>query len=940
MLGALARGLFGTANDRIVKGLDKPVARINALEPEFAKLSDDALRGKTVEFRERLAKGETLDDLMNDAFATVREAAKRTLGQRPFDVQLKGGMVLHQGKIAEMKTGEGKTLVATLPCYLNALTGKGVHVVTVNDYLASRDAEWMGKIHRFLGLSVGCILRDMGNEERREAYGSDITYGTNSEMGFDYLRDNMKLRLEDYVQRGHNFAIVDEVDSILVDEARTPLIISGQAEGDVELYRMVDKLIPALQADIDYSVDLKAKSVHLTDEGVNHIEKKLKLKNLYEPANVELVHGLNQALRAHVLYRRDVEYMVREGKVVIIDEFTGRQMPGRRWSDGLHQAIEAKEKVEIEPENRTVATITYQNFFLLYSKLAGMTGTADTEAAEFQKIYKLDVAVIPTNIPVSRVDGADLVYKTEGEKFKAVVNELVELHKAGRPVLVGTVSVEKSEIISRMLTRLNIPHNVLNAKNHAREAEIIAQAGRSGAITIATNMAGRGTDILLGGNPDFQARAKVGPGVADDDPVFQEALAAAQAESLQDKTRVVTAGGLHIIGTERHDSRRIDNQLRGRAGRQGDPGSSRFYLSLEDNLLKAFGSDRITAIMDRFGYEEDVPIEHPLLNKAIQNAQSKLEGYHFGIRKALKEYDDVLNQQRQVFYKIRYQVLKGDEVRDMLAESLGALVGDAMDATCPEGKGATEWDYDGLKSNFEKLFLTACKVDKDKLPFAAKPREELANQLTQQAVKLYEEKEAELTPELMRRVEREVMLKTMDRLWMDHLSAIDHLRDSMRLRGIGQKDPLLEYKREGYHMFQEMMALRDEQVIEQLFRLKRMTNEDVLKLEAQRRLQMRLVEQGGGTAPHASPMPPEEMSPELANRARAEQAAARAVAQAAAARAARPEPAGPPTRPEKLPGRNDPCWCGSGKKYKKCHMAADYADLGIKEGSGESSSEG
>lgn len=925
--------IFGTKHDRDIKRMRPVVARIGELEAGLKSLSDEQLRAKTAEFKERVSRGESLDALLPESFAVVREAGRRVVNMRHFDVQLMGGMVLHEGKIAEMKTGEGKTLVATLPCYLNALTGKGVHVVTVNDYLASRDAEWMGRIHRFLGLSVGCILRDLSNEERRDAYASDITYGTNSEMGFDYLRDNMKLRYEDFVQRGHNFAIVDEVDSILIDEARTPLIISGQSEGDVELYRMVDKLIPSLQADIDFTVDLKSKTVNLTDEGVNHIEKKLKLQNLFDLANVELVHGISQALRAHVLYRRDVEYMVRENKVVIVDEFTGRLMPGRRWSDGLHQAIEAKEKVEIEPESRTVATITYQNFFLLYNKLAGMTGTADTEAPELHKIYKLDVAVIPTNVPIRRSDAADVVYKTEGEKFKAVVNELKEHHTQGRPVLVGTVSVEKSEIISRVLTRENIPHSVLNAKNHAREAEIIAQAGRSGSITIATNMAGRGTDILLGGNPEFRAKAAVkarlGEELPLDHPEYLAALEEARADCLADKEKVIAMGGLHILGTERHDSRRIDNQLRGRAGRQGDPGSSRFYLSLEDNLLKAFGSDRIAAMMDRFGYEEDVPIEHPWLTKAIENAQKKLEGFHFGIRKSLKEYDDVLNQQRQVFYKIRSQVLQGEETRELLTSCCESLVGDMVDNRCPDRKGPDEWDYNGLKEDFSKVFFKECLVDRDRIHYAPKPLEALEQTLSKQALAIFEEKEKELTSEIMRKVEQEVLLKTMDRLWMDHLSAIDHLRDSMRLRGIGQKDPLLEYKREGYQMFQEMLALRDEQVIESLLRMRRVTQEDVLRMEAQRRLQMRLVEQGGGTMPHPSPMPPEELAPGLAPPPQPT---------VGPRRQARAEPEAP-VRPDPLPGRNDPCWCRSGKKYKKCHQAQDFLELGISEGGAPTSGE-
>jgi len=890
--------VFGTKHDRDIKKMRPIIERINSFESSIKPLSDDALKAKTSDFKQRAENGESLDSLLPEAFAVVREAAWRSVQMRHFDVQLIGGIVLHEGKIAEMKTGEGKTVVATLPCYLNALQGKGVHVVTVNDYLASRDAEWMGRVHHTLGLEVGCIVRDLSNQQRRAAYEADITYGTNSEMGFDYLRDNMKLRLEEFVQRGHNFAIVDEVDSILVDEARTPLIISGQSEGDVELYRTVDKVIPALQADIDYTKDPKSKTVSLTDEGVNTLERRLKLENLFDPRNVELLHGINQALRAHVLYRRDVEYVVRERKVIIVDEFTGRLMPGRRWSDGLHQAIEAKEKVTIEPENRTVATITYQNFFLLYEKLAGMTGTADTEAAEFQKIYSLDCVVIPTNLPVIRNDNPDVVYKTEAEKFRAVVEELEEHHREGQPVLVGTVSVEKSEIIARMLQRSGIPHSVLNAKNHGGEAIIVAQAGRSGSITIATNMAGRGTDIILGGNPEYRARETVGHEVTADDPAFIQALERARKESTVDREKVLSVGGLHILGTERHDSRRIDNQLRGRAGRQGDPGSSRFYLSLEDNLLKAFGSDRIASMMDRFGYEEGVPIEHPWLTKAIENAQKKLEGYHFGIRKNLKEYDDVLNQQRQVFYKIRSQVIRGERTRELVMTSTRDLVLDIIEGACPDRVGIEEWDFEHMSEDFHKMFgKDATLPERDVLEFTEKPRKQLEETLTAQGITIYEEKEEQIGPDLLRRIEAEILLKTMDRLWMDHLGAIDHLRDSVRLRGIGQQDPLLEYKKEGFNMFQEMMALRDEQVVEQLYRIQRISQEDVLKLEAQRRLAMRLVERGGGVTPDQSQDMKQAEPPT-------------------------------PTRPAVVPGRNQLCWCGSGKKYKKCHMTKDQAEVG------------
>src|SRR3954467_2001328 len=664
MISFVAKKIFGTKNARVIKGMRPIVERTNQPDPSMQAKSDAALREMTAEFRRRLEKGETLDDLLPEAFAVCREAGKRVLGMRHFDVQLIGGMVLHRGGIAEMKTGEGKTLVATLPVYLNALAGKGVHVVTVNDYLARRDSEWMGRIYKFLGMSVGIVVHGLDDQERQESYRSDIAYGTNSEFGFDYLRDNMKLSIENYVQRELNYAIVDEVDSILIDEARTPLIISGPAEQSADLYQKVNAIIPALRKDIDYTVDEKAHSAMLTDNGIERVEQRLGVGNLYNPENIEWLHHVTQALRAHSLYKRDVNYLIEEGKVIIVDEFTGRKMPGRRWSDGLHQAIEAKEGVEIQEENQTLATISYQNYFRIYKKLAGMTGTADTEAEEFHKIYKLDVTVVPTNRAIQRKDADDVVYKNERGKFRAVCDEIEDCHKRGQPVLVGTVSVEKSEVVASLLRKKGIPHSVLNAKQHEREAFIVAQAGRKGAVTISTNMAGRGTDIILGGNAEFMARAEVDaenagkPGhelAPEKQAGYEAAYARFKAQCDPEKQEVLAAGGLHILGTERHESRRIDNQLRGRGGRQGDPGSSRFFLSLEDDLMRIFGAERITGLMERLGMEEDVPIEHPLINRAIENAQKKVEGHNFDIRKNLLEYDDVMNQQRENVYALRRQ---------------------------------------------------------------------------------------------------------------------------------------------------------------------------------------------------------------------------------------------------------------------------------------------
>ena len=681
MMGGLIKKLFGSKNDRELKRMGAVVARINALEEGIAALSDEQLRGKTLEFRERLAAGETLDQLLPEAFAVVREAGKRVLGMRHFDMQLLGGMVLHSGKIAEMKTGEGKTLVATLPSYLNALTGRGVHVITVNDYLARRDSEWMGGIHRFLGLSVGVIVHGLTDAQRKAAYACDITYGTNNEFGFDYLRDNMKFSLNDYVQREHHFAIVDEVDSILIDEARTPLIISGPSEVSSELYYTVNRIIPMLKKGEviehrdeklgrkvkeytnDYTIDEKAKSATLTEQGVLRVEKLMNVDNLYDPQHIEILHHVNQSLKAHALFKRDVDYVVKDGEVMIVDEFTGRLMPGRRWSDGLHQAVEAKEGVKIENENQTLATITFQNYFRMYEKLSGMTGTADTEAAEFHQIYKLDVVVIPTNRPMQRQDMADVIYKTEMEKFKAVVEDVEQSHATGQPVLVGTISIEKSELLSEMLRKRGVPHNVLNAKQHEREAEIVAQAGRKGAVTIATNMAGRGTDIILGGNPEMLARREA-QGQEEPEAAFPALLEKYQALCAGEKEQVLEAGGLYICGTERHESRRIDNQLRGRSGRQGDPGKSRFYMSLEDDLLRIFGSHRVAFVMDKLKLPEGEPIEHGMISRAVENAQKKVEGHNFEIRKHLIEYDDVMNKQREVIYTQRREVLGGEGVRE------------------------------------------------------------------------------------------------------------------------------------------------------------------------------------------------------------------------------------------------------------------------------------
>nr|MDQ3071347.1 preprotein translocase subunit SecA [Acidobacteriota bacterium] len=879
MINTLLAKVLGTQNERELKKLRPFVSTINAHEAALASLRDEQLKAKTAELRGRLAKGEAIDNLLPEAFAVVREAGKRVMGMRHYDVQLIGGMALHRGFISEMKTGEGKTLVATLPAYLNALEGKGVHVVTVNDYLARRDSEWMGRVYRFLGMTVGVIQHDMNDVERQEAYGADITYGTNNEFGFDYLRDNMKFDLSQYVQRGHHYAIVDEVDSILIDEARTPLIISGPAEESTDLYYEVDRIIPKLtpgrttqgqvkaedreelEASGDFVVDEKHKTVQLTETGMAKAEELLQHRlapdsnGLYDPANMPLLHHVNQGLRAHTLFRRDVDYMIKDGAILIVDEFTGRLMPGRRWSDGLHQAVEAKEKVKIERENQTLATITFQNYFRKYAKLAGMTGTAETEAEEFAKIYKLDVIVIPTNRDMVRKEEPDAVYRTEREKFDAIVADVIDRQAEGRPALVGTVSIEKSERLSSALKKRGIKHVVLNAKYHAQEAEIVAQAGRKATVTIATNMAGRGTDILLGGNPEFMARQRVlGEQLAerlpkgqekfvDDDEfvyfyhldnfyraprqqyeqVFEELKAQASAEH----NEVVAAGGLHIIGTERHESRRIDNQLRGRAGRQGDPGSSRFYLSLEDDLMRIFGSDRISGLMQRLGMEEGVPIEHGMVTKAIERAQKQVEAQNFSVRKHLLEYDDVMNKQRENIYTLRRQLLEGKiQIEEDVVDTRGYLMIVSEDIVSNlvgqyAGKDADPeaWDTVALSQAVSEEF----GVDPgsvDALGLDDKGSAEMTDALVDLVTAEYEQKEATLDATILRRVERDIMLQIVDAQWKDHLFSLDHLKEGIGLRGYGQRDPLVEYKKESFTLFQAMKDRIDEEMVRYLWRLR------------------------------------------------------------------------------------------------------------------------
>lgn len=832
--------LFGSKNDRELKKLQPLVVQINDLGSKIKKMNDDQLKGQTAHFKERLVNGEELDEILPEAFATVREAAYRTLKMRHFDVQLIGGIVLHRGRIAEMKTGEGKTLVATLPAYLNALAGKGVHVITVNDYLAKRDTEWMGQIYRFLGLSVGTILHGLDEKQRKEAYGSDITYGTNNEFGFDYLRDNMKFDQKTLVQRELNFAIVDEVDSILIDEARTPLIISGPAEKSTHLYYQVNSVIPHLKPEIEYSIDEKARTTALTEEGVAAVEKILQTDNLYDPKNIELLHHVNQALKAHKLFKRDVDYIVKEGEVIIVDEFTGRLMPGRRYSEGLHQALEAKENVKIENENQTLATITFQNYFRMYDKLSGMTGTADTEAAEFKKIYDLEVNVIPTNKAMVRKDHPDVIYKTRREKFEAVIEEIKELHQNGQPVLVGTVSIDVSESLSKKLKKRNIAHTILNAKNHEREAEIISMAGQQGAVTISTNMAGRGTDIVLG------------DGVTD-------------------------LGGLHIIGTERHESRRIDNQLRGRSGRQGDPGSSRFYLALEDDLLRIFGGERISGIMEKLGMEEGEPIEHNLISRAIENAQSKVEGRNFEIRKTLLEYDDVMNQQREVIYRQRRELLTGKNLSETIYDIIMEKAEEIADVFADEKALPEDWDYAGIsESVFQQFNFRLKPFDQDTLD--GLNGEGLAQLIYDDAKVYYDQKAASIGNEDFGHLERIVMLQTVDNLWKDHLLSMDHLKEGIGLRGYAQQNPLLVYKKEGFEMFQDMIWRIKEETLRVLFRIQ-LAEPEVID-DLQKPKEQDLIFSGSGDGP-----PPKKK---------------------------------PIKREAGKVGRNDPCPCGSGKKYKKC----------------------
>jgi preprotein translocase subunit SecA len=881
---SFGRKIFGSRNDRELKRLQPYVVEINQFEESTRGESDQSLRAKIADWKGRISAIEdreeresALLEILPEVFAVVREAARRTLGQRHFDVQLIGGMVLHEGKIAEMKTGEGKTLVATLPAVLNALAGRGVHVVTVNDYLARRDAEWMGRVYSFLGLTVGVVVHGLSDAERKLSYGADITYGQNNEFGFDYLRDNMKFSLGDYVQREHNFAIVDEVDSILIDEARTPLIISGASEESTDTYYVVDRAIPRLKAEEDFTLDEKMRTASLTEEGVTKVERLLGVDNLYDPRNILLLHHVNQGLRAHTLYKRDVEYVVKDGEVIIVDEFTGRLMPGRRWSDGLHQAVEAKENVKIESENQTLATITFQNYFRMYKKLAGMTGTADTEAVEFKKIYNLEVMVIPTNRDMIRIDQHDVVYKTGDEKFDAVIEEIKECHERGQPVLVGTVSIEKSERVANLLKKTGIRHHVLNAKNHEQEAEIVAQAWRYQAVTISTNMAGRGTDIVLGGNPEAMAAAEAGTRDPSDSK-YQQALEKYQAQCSAEREKVLEAGGLHILGTERHESRRIDNQLRGRSGRQGDPGSSRFYMSLEDDLLRIFGADRLKGLMGRMGMEDNEPIEHRWITRAIENAQKKVEAHNFDIRKHLLEYDDVMNKQREVVYHRRREVLGDTPLKeDVLGMGDEVVEGIAVAHANPE-VDPSEWEWDQIEEAFYKAFRFRPEFRSNgSVPKAPDDLVELAQERVRKA---YDERERAFTEPVMRQIERVVMLQTLDSLWKDHLLAMDHLKEGIGLRGYAQKNPLYEYQKEGFSMFEAMMRVMQEDVVEKAFSVQLRREEDVAQMQQPRRPQPVMMSHG------------------------AENQAAVAI---------------PVKRDAEKVGRNDPCPCGSGKKYKRCH---------------------
>ena len=902
--------LFGDINEKEVKKLEKTVDQIDALESKYTAMSDEALRGMTIKLKERLANGETLDDILPDAFAVAREAGVRALGMRAYRVQLMGGIVLHQGRIAEMKTGEGKTLVATLPAYLNALSGDGVHIVTVNDYLAMRDKEWMGKIFEFLGLNVGCVVHGVEGEDRRNAYLADITYGTNNEFGFDYLRDNMVMRQERLVQRPLNFAIVDEVDSILVDEARTPLIISGESAKSTDLYRIANMFAKTLRNEEDFKIDEKAKSIALTDgivkdkfgeveegsenrNGVKKAETYFGIENLSDPQNIEISHHINQAIRANYLMRRDVDYIVKDGEVIIVDEFTGRLMYGRRYSNGLHQAIEAKEGIEVRKESQTLATITLQNYFRMYKKLAGMTGTAKTEEDEFRHIYNMDVVQIPTNKPIARTDLEDAIYKNLKGKFNAVITDIETRHAKGQPILVGTISIETSEFLSSLLKKKGIRHEVLNAKQHDREAEIVAQAGRHNAVTIATNMAGRGTDIVLGGNPEFLAKRDMikkgydehivnrvsspiigeDPQVLEAKPVYDSLYATHKAVTDEEAALVKSIGGLHIIGTERHESRRIDNQLRGRAGRQGDPGSTQFYISFEDDLMRLFVGERAKAMVETLGFDEEMQLENKLLSKSIENAQKKVEGRNFGIRKHVLQYDDVMNKQREIIYGQRNKVLHGEDLRDNVMNMIEKVI----DRTIPiytEGyKYPEEWDLNGLMNHLQPIFLPQGAVtfeDVESLTL-----EVLKSAILEKAKDIYAVKEAEITPERMREVERAILLRVVDLHWIDHIDAMDDLKQGIGLRAIGQQDPVIAYKMEGFDMFDEMIANIQEETVKALFHA-------TIQTETERKAVAKVTNTSGtGDA----------------------------------------EVTKKPVKVEKKVGRNDPCPCGSGKKYKKCHGA-------------------
>ena len=823
----ISRKLFGTDNDRTLRKIQPLVAPINDLEPRIQPLTDDQLRAKTAEFKEKLAQGASVDDILPEAFAVVREASRRTTRMRHFDVQLVGGVVLHQGRIAEMKTGEGKTLVATLPAYLNALSGQGVHIVTVNDYLAKRDTEWMGAIYRFLGLSVGTIQHALGDAERYTAYRADITYGTNNEFGFDYLRDNMKFRLADLAQREFNYAIVDEVDSILIDEARTPLIISGPTNESTQLFTRVDSLVRRFQKDKHFTLDEKSRTVSIQDPGVAEAERVLGVTNLYDMANMDLVHAMNTSLKAHHLFKLDVDYMVQDGKIVIVDEFTGRLMPGRRYSDGLHQALEAKERVKVEEEYQTLASVTFQNYFRMYKKLAGMTGTAATEATEFRHIYGLDVVEIPTNKTLIRLENPDVIYRTGGEKWNAVVEEITDLSQRGRPVLVGTISIEKSEHLSTLLRRKNIKHVVLNAKYHEQEAQIIAQAGRIGSVTIATNMAGRGVDILLGGNPEYLAREQLKKTGGDPAKVtaeqFEKAFQEVSAVTQKEHEDVIALEGLHVLGTERHEARRIDNQLRGRAGRQGDPGSSRFYLSLEDDLMRIFGSERISGLMARIGMGDGVPIEHNMITRAIERAQKQVEGQNFTVRKHLLEYDDVMNKQRETIYGQRRKILKGEDQHDYFLGLIDNLVDWMLDTHANKDSSPEEWGREGL----HKAVLAQFGLDVGTLgiDWDTVVHDELRAALVKGLVAAYEAKERQLGP-FMREFERMILLQVIDSQWKDHLLEMDHLKEGIGLRGYGQRDPLVEYKKESYDMFQELMDRVEEDALRYLFLIQPVVQEE------------------------------------------------------------------------------------------------------------------